>query len=141
MFSCEYCEIIKNAFFKEHLLVTASVRLLTIQTTETLFFFCRFYFYIEQNMKKSVIENFIFCAAPVVFGKQKRFCTLSIKTAIVNNITRFCLIGTKYSRMGQLKFVENLEGYSPLKHVLRVSSTNFSWSILKYFVPFIIRQR
>ena len=48
-------------------------------------------------------------------------------------------IETKYSRMDQVKFMEeslgrqNLKGYDLLKRY-DLSSTNFTWSILEYFV-------
>ena len=55
---------------------------------------------------------------------------------------------SKYSRMDEVKFVKdsllkNLNGYGLLKQnitlqfFLRLSSTNFTWSILEYFVPCI----
>ena len=55
---------------------------------------------------------------------------------------------SKYSRMDEVKFVKdsllkNLNGYGLLKQAitlqffLRLSSTNFTWSILEYFVPYM----
>ena len=51
--------------------------------------------------------------------------------------------GTKYSRMEQIKFMDDslwkiwrvlLADHTP-SNVWRLSSTNFTWSILEYFVP------
>ena len=51
-------------------------------------------------------------------------------TGIENNSLNERLNGTKYSRMGHVKFVED-----SLQIFQRLSSTNFTWSILEHFVP------
>ena len=44
------------------------------------------------------------------------------------------LNGTKYSRMNKVKFVEDILSIS-LQILKRLSYTDFTWSILEYFVP------
>ena len=47
------------------------------------------------------------------------------------------IIETKYSRMGQVKMVRLGRPY----HFLKAVSTNFTWSILEYFVPFVVSRQ
>ena len=67
-------------------------------------------------------------------GQQKSVFSHILQSEIKDWIR---IYGTKYSRTGQVKFVQdslkNLEKFK----IFKDSSTNFPWSILEYFVPYV----